>query len=89
MIACARFPCGGHTGGCSFADCINNQARGVPVPGFYVQPQPSYHPPQMGCICPPTSEKTCESRICPRRDHSKAKGSFPSPQADASHERQP
>jgi hypothetical protein len=28
----------------------------------------------MGCICPPTSEKTCESRICPRKDHLKAGG---------------
>jgi hypothetical protein len=26
MIACARFPCGGHTGGCTFIDCINNQS---------------------------------------------------------------
>lgn len=24
-----------------------------------------------GCICPPTSEKTCESRICPRKDQFK------------------
>ena len=23
--------------------------------------------PTMGCICPPTSEQTCQSPICPRR----------------------
>lgn len=23
--------------------------------------------PQRGCICPPTSEKTCESETCPRK----------------------
>ncbi len=22
-----------------------------------------------GCICPPTSEQTCESPTCPRQDH--------------------
>jgi hypothetical protein len=22
-----------------------------------------------GCICPPTSEKTCESQVCPRKNH--------------------
>jgi len=26
---------------------------------------------QQGCICPPTSEKTCESRTCPRKDQFK------------------
>lgn len=42
MIACARFPCGGHAGGCSFADCINNQPRGMPFPNF---PAPSFIAP--------------------------------------------
>lgn len=23
--------------------------------------------PQRGCICPPTSEKTCQSASCPRK----------------------
>jgi len=27
-----------------------------------------------GCICPPTSEKTCESPICPRKNHLSASG---------------
>lgn len=25
-------------------------------------------PAPMGCICPPTSEKTCENPICPRQN---------------------
>jgi hypothetical protein len=23
----------------------------------------------MGCICPPTSEQTCQGPLCPRRNH--------------------
>lgn len=31
-------------------------------------PQPLYQTAQpMGCICPPTSEKTCEAPLCPRK----------------------
>lgn len=47
MIACARFPCGGHTGGCSFADCINNQARGgafLSTPSYMPIPSPRTMP---------------------------------------------
>lgn len=37
----------------------------------YQQPSympPAYYPlPPMGCICPPTSEKTCENPACPRK----------------------
>lgn len=29
---------------------------------------------QLGCICPPTSEKTCQSGICPRKNHLRASG---------------
>ena len=33
-------------------------------------PQPMYWPTQpMGCICPPTSEQTCNGQFCPRRNH--------------------
>jgi hypothetical protein len=35
---------------------------GYPQP-FVVQPVT----PPMGCICPPTSEKTCENPMCPRK----------------------
>jgi hypothetical protein len=34
---------------------------------------PVYYPPvsqPMGCICPPTSEQTCKSPMCPRKNHS-------------------
>ena len=72
MIACARFPCGGHAGGCSFADCMNNNQYAPGKLGVPFTPAPVYTAPQMGCICPPTSEKTCESRICPRKDHLRA-----------------
>lgn len=30
--------------------------------------------PPAGCICPPTSEKTCESLICPRKNYLSAAG---------------
>lgn len=70
MISCSRFPCGGHAGGCSFADCTNNQ-RFIQTPGF---PPPMVAQPTtpMGCICPPTSEKTCEGPFCPRKNHLKS-----------------
>jgi hypothetical protein len=64
MIACSRYPCGGHSGGCSFVDCVNNPLRQLyspQTPGPYIPPAP------MGCICPPTSEKTCENPMCPRK----------------------
>lgn len=32
-------------------------------PALYVPTVPP------GCICPPTSEQTCQSKACPRRDH--------------------
>ena len=28
-----------------------------------------YVAPPRGCICPPTSEQTCQSPTCPRKDH--------------------
>jgi hypothetical protein len=34
---------------------------GWPRYGYYAAPQPQ------GCICPPTSEKTCQSPTCPRK----------------------
>lgn len=58
-ITCARFPCGMITGGsCSFTNCLNN-----PIYAATLNP-----PRPMGCICPPTSEQTCEAIACPRRD---------------------
>lgn len=36
-----------------------------PWPPVYWPPLPT---PPMGCICPPTSEQTCENPVCPRRN---------------------
>lgn len=34
-------------------------------------PKPSpplpYYPTQQGCVCPPTSEQTCQNGLCPRK----------------------
>lgn len=30
---------------------------------------PNYTPPPQGCICPPTSEQTCQNPACPRKAH--------------------
>lgn len=37
-------------------------------------PQQIYNYPPPGCICPPTSEKTCQSPMCPRKNHLSAAG---------------
>ena len=34
---------------------------------------PAYQAPHQGCICPPTSEQTCQNPYCPRKDVSKPK----------------
>ena len=54
--------------------CYPNLAPGWPwqwpqVPS-YTQGHTSV--PAAGCICPPTSEKTCESPTCPRKNHLRA-----------------
>lgn len=76
-VACSRFPCGMHSGGCSYADCINNGNRPMftPAPGVM---NPFYTTPAvpMGCICPPTSEQTCQNSLCPRKGHLRAAGSI-------------
>lgn len=72
MMGCARFPCGGHAGGCSFADCGLNPNR-ITYPGALPAPQQTT---PLGCICPPTSEKSCESPICPRKNRLSAKGTI-------------
>lgn len=54
---CGTYPCRRTAAGCPICD---------PWPINYLpSPQPVFHPP--GCICPPTSEKTCESPTCPRK----------------------
>lgn len=67
---CARHPCGQFSGGCSFTNCAMFARHGLAtVPGW------SPHQP-MGCICPPTSEQTCQNSLCPRKGHLRAAGSI-------------
>lgn len=59
MNTCLKFPCSMNmtSGRCYDEYCPNR-----------FNPTPTYQPaPPMGCICPPTSEKTCENPICPRK----------------------
>lgn len=72
-MACARFPCGMTSSGyCQFTDCANGPRQNLgPFPGFAGAP---WTPQPMGCICPPTSEKTCESPMCPRKNNLSASG---------------
>lgn len=74
---CFTVPCRRTSAGCPVCDPAPTfspfVAPAVPsVPGFSL---PLYHP---GCICPPTSEGTCKSKTCPRRDHSSAIAPKPS-----------
>jgi hypothetical protein len=67
---CGAYPCTQTTGGCNFP-CPYRLSPGV----HYTVPMQV--PPMMmshGCICPPTSEKTCESVTCPRKNHALATG---------------
>lgn len=56
MNACSQYPCHRTTAGCPVCD---------PTPRYNMPPAPTFTP--QGCICPPTSEKTCESICCPRK----------------------
>lgn len=62
---CVSFPC---------PLCYPN---GLPHPWsqplYSLPPAPQYTC-SPGCICPPTSEKTCESPTCPRKNHLKVAG---------------
>ncbi len=64
MNVCSTYPCLRTAGGCPVCD----------RPPIYNMPAPPTFTPQ-GCICPPTSEKTCQSGICPRKNHLSAAGS--------------
>jgi hypothetical protein len=39
-----------------------------PCPICFPTWQPSFQTQPQGCICPPTSEKTCENSFCPRKN---------------------
>jgi hypothetical protein len=62
---CYRAPCGRHSGGCTFADCPANTQHNYTISVPSMMPAPAA---PMGCICPPTSEKTCENPSCPRKN---------------------
>lgn len=71
MTHCAKIPCGSHSGGCTDPYCPMSGNKPV-VPSF---PGPFLMPAQvMGCICPPTSEKTCENPMCARQNPFKRAG---------------
>jgi hypothetical protein len=61
---------------CIAYPCQKTASGHCPVcnpPIYTLPPAPtyaSYSLPQ-GCICPPTSEQTCQNPACPRKDHSK------------------
>ncbi len=42
-------------------------------PQWQLPTQPVYTTGPQGCVCPPTSEQTCQSPICPRKNHSGAR----------------
>jgi len=58
---CCRYPCGMNSAGYCYS---------CNPPVYMLPPQPVFPPP--GCVCPPTSEKTCEAPMCPRKNHLKA-----------------
>lgn len=62
---CSKFPCGMTSGGCFDPFCP--RTSNAPVPQWGGGPS-SLPQTQMGCICPPTSEKTCENPACPRQN---------------------
>lgn len=74
MEYCSMPGCPRGTGGCPLcgAGSLPSYLPGIPLP-----PRPLYHlltPWPVGCVCPPTAEKTCESGICPRKNHLKSAG---------------
>lgn len=52
-----RFACGGY----------HDYGEHNEMLGGYCPKRGQAKQPSMGCICPPTSEQTCQNAICPRR----------------------
>ena len=57
---CSMPGCPMTTGGCPLCHSGIYQ-----WPVYELPPTPIFVPP--GCICPPTSEKTCQNPLCPRK----------------------
>lgn len=52
-------------------NCIGGNpcpCRMIAPPGYQGIWQPILSP-TMGCVCPPTSEQTCQNPMCPRKNH--------------------
>ncbi len=58
---------------CSAEDCRINGCRQVrnlqrrTYERLITNPLPNAPATPRGCICPPTSEQTCQSEVCPRK----------------------
>jgi hypothetical protein len=59
---CVGYPCQRTAAGCPICD-----PPPFPLTGPIIPPLPVVQP--QGCVCPPTSEKTCENPTCPRKRH--------------------
>lgn len=62
MTVCMTFPCKRTAAGCPVCDPAPRYA-----PNPYPRPVGAMPMVPQGCICPPTSEKTCENPTCPRK----------------------
>lgn len=73
MKVCTLYPCGMTSDG--YCSICNPRPVYAPNPDpFRLGAVPLPMGQQLGCICPPTSEQTCQSPICPRKNHLKAAG---------------
>jgi len=70
---------------CTIYGCQGSCGRWrVPTQGYYTSPISI----QQGCICPPTSEQTCQNPTCPRKP-SAAQGTSASGRDPQGHEAKP
>ena len=60
LNACGRVPC--HRTSSGICPVCTPQTA---LPLHSYPPVPVFYPP--GCICPPTSEQTCQAPMCPRK----------------------
>lgn len=64
-FTCTRAGCDLTASGCGHSDCSRYKWRANP---HEMNPRLVSVAPPTGCICPPTSEQTCENPYCPRQD---------------------
>ena len=85
MNVCTRVPCFMDSAG--YCSSCNPRPFYAPNPDPFrpgAVPIPMGQPtsPPHGCICPPTSEQTCEGPLCPRRNPFKTAGALAHSPAD-------